>query len=99
VICGAEGPTDMETFGETKAEWLKQFLELPFGIPSHDTFGRVLSVIAPAEFERCLLKWVNTQVKLPDGEIVALDGKTLRGPHNKAKEQDAIELVSAWAAS
>lgn len=89
----------METFGETKAEWLKQFLELPFGIPSHDTFGRVLSVIAPAEFERCLLKWVNTQVKLPEGEIVALDGKTLRGSHNKAKEQDAVEIVSAWAAS
>jgi DDE_Tnp_1-associated len=59
VICGAEGPTDMETYGETKAEWLKQFLEMPFGVPSHDTFGRVLSVIAPAEFERCLLKWVN----------------------------------------
>jgi predicted transposase YbfD/YdcC len=99
VICGAEGPTDMETFGETKAEWLKQFLELPFGIPSHDTFGRVLSVIAPAEFERCLLKWVNTQVKLPGGEIVALDGKTLRGSHDRANEQDAIEIVSAWAVS
>jgi predicted transposase YbfD/YdcC len=97
VICGAEGPTDMETFGETKAEWLKQFLELPFGIPSHDTFGRVLSVLAPAEFERCLLNWVNQQVKLPGGEIVALDGKTLRGSHDRAQEQDAIEIVSAWA--
>jgi predicted transposase YbfD/YdcC len=99
VICGAEGPTDMETFGETKAEWLKQFLELPFGIPSHDTFGRVLSVIAPAEFERCLLNWVNKQVTLPGGEIVALDGKTLRGSHDRANEQDAIEIVSAWAVS
>lgn len=99
VICGAEGPTDMETFGETKEEWLKQFLELPFGIPSHDTFGRVLSLMAPAEFERCLLKWVNTQVKLPEGEIVALDGKTLRGSHHRAKGQEAIEIVSAWAAS
>jgi predicted transposase YbfD/YdcC len=89
----------METFGETKAEWLKQFLELPFGIPSHDTFGRVLSVIAPAEFERCLLNWVNKQVTLPGGEIVALDGKTLRGSHDRANEQDAIEIVSAWAVS
>lgn len=99
VICGAEGPTDMETFGETKEEWLKQFLELPFGIPSHDTFGRVLSLMAPAEFERCLLKWVNTQVKLPEGEIVALDGKTLRGSHHRANGQEAVEIVSAWAAS
>ena len=99
VICGAQGPTDMETFGETKAEWLQQFLELPFGIPSHDTFGRVLSVIAPAAFERCLLKWVNQQVKLLDREIVALDGKTLRGSHDRANEQDAIEIVSAWAVS
>lgn len=99
IICGAEGPTDMETFGETKAEWLKQFLELPFGIPSHDTFGRVLSVIAPVEFERCLRNWVNKQVKLPDREVVALDGKTLRGSHDRAKEQDAIEIVSAWAVS
>lgn len=99
VICGADGPTDMETFGESKAEWLKQFLELPGGIPSHDTFGRVLSIIAPAEFERCLLKWVNQQGKLPGGEIVALDGKTLRGSHDRAKEQDAIEIVSAWAVS
>lgn len=99
VICGADGPTDMETFGESKAEWLKQFLELPGGIPSHDTFGRVLSIIAPADFERCLLKWVNQQVKLPGGEIVALDGKTLRGSHDRAKEQDAIEIVSAWAVS
>jgi len=99
VICGAEGPTDMEAFGEAKAEWLKQFLELPFGIPSHDTFGRVLSVIAPAEFERCLLNWVNAQVRLSGGEVVALDGKTLRGSHDRAKGQEAIEIVSAWAVS
>lgn len=55
----------METFGETKAEWLKQFLEMTFGIPSHDTFGRVLNIIAPADFERCLLDWINKQVRLP----------------------------------
>jgi len=68
----------METFGNVKKEWLKQFLELPHCIPSHDTFGRVLSVIDPREFERCLLKWVNAQVKLPQGEVIELDGKTLR---------------------
>jgi predicted transposase YbfD/YdcC len=99
VICGAEGPTEMETFGKVKKEWLKQFLELPAGIPSHDTFGRVLSVIDPREFERCLLKWVNAQVKLSEGEVIALDGKTLRRSHDKSQEQEAIEIVSAWAVS
>src|SRR5882672_2563310 len=89
----------METFGKVKKEWLKQFLELPHGIPSHDTFGRVLSVIDPREFERCLLKWVNGQVKLSEGEVIALDGKTLRRSHDKAQEQEAIEIVSAWAVS
>lgn len=98
VICGADGPTEMQAFGEAKKEWLKQFLELRSGIPSHDTFGRVLSLIEPRAFERCLLKWVNTRVELADGEIIALDGKTLRGSHNRAAEQEAVEIVSAWAA-
>jgi hypothetical protein len=80
----------METFGKVKKEWLKQFWELPQGIPSHDTFGRVLSVIEPREFERCLLKWVNAQVTLSEGEVIALDGKTLRRSHDKAQEQEAI---------
>lgn len=87
----------METFGETKAAGLKQFLELPFGIPSPDTFGHVLSIIAPAECERCWLKGVNTQVKLPSGEIVALDGKTVRGSHDRSHGQAALEVVSAWS--
>lgn len=99
VICGAEGPTEMETFGNAKKKWLEQFLELPHGVPSHDTFGRVLSVLEPREFERCLLKWVNAQVKLAEGEVIALDGKTLRRSHDKAHEQEAIEIVSAWAVS
>ena len=97
IICGGEGPTDMETFAESKADWLRQFLELPGGIPSHDTFGRVLSLLAPAAFERCLLQWVNAQGKLVGGEIVALDGKTLRGSHDRAQAQAALEIVSAWA--
>lgn len=99
VICGADGPTAMAAFGKAKKKWLEQFFELPHGVPSHDTFGRVLSVIDPQEFEHCLLKWVNEQVKLSNGEVVAIDGKTLRGSHNKAQAQDAIEIVSAWAAS
>jgi DDE_Tnp_1-associated len=69
VICGAEGPTEMETFGNVKKKWLEQFLELPHGVPSHDTFGCVLSVIDPQEFERCLLKWVNAHAALAGGLI------------------------------
>lgn len=99
MICGAEGPTGMTAFGKAKKNWLMQFLDLSHGVPSHDTFGRVLSVIEPGEFEQCLLKWVNEQVSLSKGEVVALDGKTLRGSHNKAQGQESIEIVSAWAAS
>lgn len=99
VITGGQGPTEMEAFGEAKAEWLKQFLELPHGIPSHDTFGRVLSLIDPKQFEQCLLKWVSSNVKLGVGEIVPIDGKTLRRSHDRANGQEAIEIVSAWAAS
>ena len=99
VITGGQGPTEMEAFGEAKFDWLKQFLELRHGIPSHDTFGRVLSLIDPRQFEQCLLKWVNSQVKLGAGEVIPIDGKTLRRSHDKAKGQEAIEIVSAWAAS
>ena len=99
VIAGGQGPTEMEAFGQAKIEWLGQFLELPHGIPSHDTFGRVLSLIAPGEFQHCLLKWVSSNVKLGVGDVIPIDGKTLRRSHNKANEQDAVEIVSAWAAS
>jgi len=99
VICGAEGPTEMETFGQAKEQWLRQFLELPNGIPSHDTFGRVLGALDPQEFARSLLNWTRAQVRLPVGEIVPIDGKTLRGSHDRATGREAVELVSAWAAS
>ena len=99
VITGGQGPTEMEAFGEAKFDWLKQFLELPHGIPSHDTFGRVLSLLDPRQFERCLLNWVNGQIQLGAGEVIPIDGKTLKRSHDKAKGQEAIEIVSAWAAS
>jgi predicted transposase YbfD/YdcC len=99
VLTGAEGPTEMEAFGEAKQPWLQQFLELPNGIPSHDTFGRVLSLLDPKAFEHSLLKWVQANVKLQVGDIVPIDGKTLRGSHDEAHQQEAIEIVSAWAVS
>jgi predicted transposase YbfD/YdcC len=99
VISGGEGFTDMEAYGKAKKEWLKTFLELEHGIPSHDTFGRVFAVLDPQEFEQCLLSWVKRCVNLPKGEIVPIDGKTLCGSHDRANEQAQIELVSAWARS
>ena len=96
VICGADGFTDMEEFGMAKETWLRQFLELPNGIPSHDTFGRVLARLNPKAFQQCFLDWVRAVAVITDQEIVPIDGKKLRRSHDKANGQRAIELVSAW---
>jgi predicted transposase YbfD/YdcC len=96
VICGADGFTDMEEFGLAKETWLRQFLELPNGIPSHDTFGRVLARLNPRAFQQCFLDWVRAVAQITDQEIVPIDGKKLRRSHDKANGQRAIELVSAW---
>jgi predicted transposase YbfD/YdcC len=97
VICGAESFTQMEEFGEAKEDWLRQFLELPSGIPSHDTFRRVLGRLNPPAVQACLRRWVGGVVSWTEGQIVAIDGKTVRRSHNKAAGAAAIELVSAWA--
>jgi predicted transposase YbfD/YdcC len=97
VICGADGFTDMEEFGIAKEVWLRQFLQLPNGIPSHDTFNRVLARLRPKAFQSCLLRWVQSVAALSDGDIVAIDGKTLRRSHQRSSGKEALELVSAWA--
>lgn len=99
MICGADSFTEMEEFGPTKEAWLRQFVELPNGIPSHDTIGRVLARVKPDELDGSLEKWVRGVVQLSEGEIVAADGKTVRRSYNRAKGEAAIELVSAWARS
>ncbi len=99
VVTGAQGPTEMEAFGEAKEAWLKQFLELPNGIPAHDTFGRVLRLLEPRQFEQCLRKWVQASFQLKPGDVLPVDGKTLRGSHDQAHEQAALEMVSVWAAA
>jgi predicted transposase YbfD/YdcC len=96
VICGADGFTDMEEFGLAKEDWRQQFLELPNGIPSHDTFGRVLAPLNPKAFQQCFLAWVRAVAQITDQESVPIDGKTLRRSHDKSNGQRAIELVSAW---
>jgi predicted transposase YbfD/YdcC len=96
VICGAEGWVDIEAFGKAKEEWLKTFLALPNGIPSHDTFGRVFARIDAQQFEQCFLSWVQSLNEQISG-VVAIDGKTVRRSHDRAKGKQALHLVSAWA--
>ena len=97
VIAGADGWTDVEQFGKAKLPWFKTFLWLANGIPSHDTFGRVFARIDPQEFQHAFLKWVQAINDLTQGQIVAVDGKTLRRSHDRRQGQEAIHMVSAWA--
>ncbi len=96
-ICGAEGWEDFAEFGKAKQAWFETFLELPNGIPSPDTFRRVLQRLDPHEFETCFLRWVQAVNKMASGQIVALDGKQLRGSRDGAADLGAIHMVSAWA--
>ncbi len=96
-ICGAEGWEDFAEFGKAKREWFETFLELPNGIPSPDTFRRVLQRLDPKEFEACFLRWVQSVNKLASGQVVALDGKQLRSSRDTAASLSAIHMVSAWA--
>lgn len=96
VICGAESWVEIEQFGNAKRSWLSQFLDLPHGIPSHDTFGRVFARLDPEQFERCFLNWAQTLLGTT-GEQVAIDGKTVRRSHNRSQERGPLHLVSAWA--
>jgi hypothetical protein len=97
VVCGADSWVDVELFGRAKLTWLGSFLALPQGIPSPDTFGRVVAALNPHQFEQCFLSWVRAVVTHTDGEVVALDGKTLRSSHDHGTGQAALHLVSAWA--
>ena len=97
IICGADAWKDIEVFGKAKHEWLSTFLELPNGIPSHDTFGRVFSLISPKEFQENFVQWVQAAATVSDGQIVPIDGKTLRRSYDSASGKAAIHMVSAWA--
>ena len=97
VISGAEGWEDMEEYGQAQAEWFKEFLELPHGIPSPDTFRRVLARLKPDELPQCFVSWTEALRESLDGDIIAIDGKTLRRSFDHAASQGAIHMVSAWA--
>lgn len=96
VVCGAETWNDIEDFGKSKHDWLKSFLKLPEGIPSHDTFNRVFSALDPQAFEQCFMHWTKAVAELTEGEVVSIDGKTLRGSRGKGAKS-AVHMVSAWA--
>ena len=96
VICGAEGWVEIEEFGKAKQAWFTELLQLPNGIPSHDTFGRVFALMDPKQFEASFLHWVQGISTAVPG-VIAIDGKTLRRSHDHAAGKKALHLVSAWA--
>lgn len=97
VICGADDFVAIEKFGRTKREWLARFLDLETGIPSHDRFNAILAALKPAEFEKCLVSWIMALHEITGGQLVAIDGKTLRRSFDKGNGKAAIHMVSAWA--
>ena len=98
VIGGAEGWEDIENYGIAKQEWLSEFLELPYGIPSDDTFRRLFERINPIALSECLTKWVQQLIPSLEQKIVPIDGKCLRGSYDREQGIKALHLVTAWVA-
>jgi hypothetical protein len=97
VLAGGQGWEEMEVYGLSKRQWLSTFLALPHGIPSADTFRRVFEQIQPQQFERCFEQWVQALVDDLGIQVIAIDGKSLRGSYDRASGKKALHLVSAWA--
>jgi predicted transposase YbfD/YdcC len=97
VIAGADDWVEISDYARFKEDWFKTFLELPEGIPSHDTFGRVMSLIEPEEFGKCLGNWIREVFPTSGQGKIAIDGKTARRSHDRANGKAAIHVVSAWA--
>jgi len=96
VICGADGWTQIEMFGQSKKKWFGTFLDLPNGIPSHDTFRRVFNMLDPEAFEKCFMAWVDNLAQASQGRLIAVDGKTIRRSLDAANGKAAVHMVSAW---
>jgi predicted transposase YbfD/YdcC len=96
VLCGADTWNDMEGFGKAKEAWLRTFLKLPEGIPSHDTFNRVFSLLDPKQLQDCFIQWTSSVARLTEGEVISIDGKAICGSRDKNKKS-IVHMVSAWA--
>ena len=97
VLCGADTWVDIEAYGQSKLTFLRRFLELPNGIPSHDTLSRVFARLNPEAFQARFVAWVQGTFAPNDTATIAIDGKTLRGSYHRASGTPALHLVSAWA--
>jgi predicted transposase YbfD/YdcC len=97
VISGADGWVAIETYGHSKQEWLEQFLALPNGIPSHDTFARVFARLDPEVFKACFYSWVKSITQVLGAQIIPIDGKTAKQSYDRNGQHKAIHIVSAWA--
>src|SRR3954453_7502858 len=96
-IAGANNWQQIEQFAHTRLDWLKTFLSVPNGIPSHDTFERLFARLSPAAFQRCLLGWLTALAKALGAKHFAIDGKVLRGSGSRAHDLGPLHLVSVWA--
>ena len=96
-LSGADNMVAVETYGKAKQEWLQTFLELPHGIPSHDTFSRVIALIDPQQMQECFLRWVKHLSNKLELKIISIDGKTARSSYDRERGLKALHAVSAWA--
>jgi hypothetical protein len=99
VISGAKHFTQMEAFGNEKKDWLAKFLDLTHGIPSHDVFNAVFARLKPEAFESALVSWITALHKVSGGQILPIDGKTLRGSHKPGDSKALVHMVSVWASA
>jgi len=99
VVCGADSWSEIAQYGIAKQEWLMTFLQLPNGIPSHDTFNRIFHLLRPEEFQRCFSSWISAAMKVTSGQVIAIDGKKLRRSYDCKSNKAAIHMVSAWASA
>src|SRR5271167_2058409 len=97
VLSGMDDWTSINLFGRTKLSWLRQYYPYRHGIPSHDVLGKVFAALDPDEFSRCFSQWINSIAEITGGEVIAIDGKTLRGSSQKGSGKSALHVVSAYA--
>ena len=99
VISGSEGWEEIEDFGNDKLDWLRQYLPFEQGIPSDDTISRIFQIIEPKEFQKSFAKWMKSCCEMTHGDVIAIDGKTLKGSFKKKNKTDSIHMVSAFASA